>query len=201
MLRLTNEDNLKLMARYPNKYFDLAIVDPPYGIAHKSLNGNGKLKNRAFAKLDTSWDITPSPDYFNELFRVSKHQIIWGGNYFTLPPSRGVLIWDKQQHWSNFSAFEYAWTSFNSPAKIYKERFNKQLNKIHPTQKSVDLYKWLITTYAKSGQSILDTHLGSASIAIACYDLKFDLTACELNNNFFNAALERVKKHIVTTTL
>ncbi len=196
MLRLTNEDNMILMSRYPNGYFDLAIVDPPYGIGEKAFHSRGTLRNRALGRLDTSWDIVPTQNYFNELFRVSKQQIIWGGNYFSLPPTRGIVVWDKLQPWTNFSAFEYAWTSFNTPAKIYKERFNVQPSKIHPTQKSVNLYKWLLTTFAKPGDKILDTHLGSSSIAIACYELGFNLTGCEISKEFYVGALERVKKHL-----
>ena len=197
-LTITNEDNMALMSRYPDKYFELAIVDPPYGIG-VNINmgrrkGDKKSKYHKFAGNDSS---IPDKLYFQELFRVSKNQIIWGGNYMTdyLFPSSCWLLWDKGfSEEVTFAQFELAWTSFKTSAKKYDKHPN-QLNRIHPTQKPVALYKWLLKNYAKEGDKILDTHLGSGSIAIACYDLGFDLTACELDTDYYNAALKRINDH------
>lgn len=210
MMTITNEDNMQMMARYPDKYFDLAIVDPPYGInapnmsatpaqrknGNKRLNGgSGKLKNRTLNSAKIDWDNSiPSDEYFNELFRVSKNQIIWEGNYFGLPPTRCVICWDKCQPWENFSQIELAWASFDTPAQLYKFD-NRTGNKIHPTQKPIELYKWILSKYAREGDKILDTHLGSGSIAIACHDYKFDLTACDLDKDYYDAAIKRIKNH------
>jgi site-specific DNA-methyltransferase (adenine-specific) len=210
-ITITNEDNMELMARYPDNYFDLAIVDPPYGInapnmaatpaqrknGNNRLNGgSGKLKNRTLNTAKIEWDNTiPSNKYFLELKRVSKNQIIWSGNYFPLPPSRCIICWDKCQPWENFSQIELAWTSFDMPAQIFKFD-NRTGGKIHPTQKPVALYKWIIDKYAKQGDKILDTHLGSGSIAIACHDYDFELTACELDKEYYNASVLRIKNHI-----
>ena len=202
---------MELMGRYPDKYFDLAIVDPPYGINALQMaattnqrrsriqrlnQGGGKLKNRVLnTAKKIEWDNEiPKETYFNKLFRVSKNQIIWGGNYFPLPPSRCIVCWDKMQPWENFSQIELAWTSFDSPAQLF--RFdNRTGGKIHPTQKPVALYKWLLAKYAKQGDKILDTHLGSGSIAIACHDYGFDLTACELDKEYFDKAMKRISNH------
>jgi len=209
MLTITNEDNMELMKMYPDKYFDLAIVDPPYGIDLANMNmgiGNtpkaSKAKNRKWKPKD--WDnAIPSDEYFNELFRVSKNQIIWGGNYFNLGICNKFIIWDKEiPEGLSFSDCEYAWTSFSGANKIF--RYSAYLNKsekFHPTQKPPQLYKWLIDKYAKTGDKILDTHLGSGSIAIACHDYGFDLTACELDKEYFNKAMERIKNHTNQTKL
>lgn len=222
-LTITNEDNMLLMARYPDNYFDLAIVDPPYGIGQpkqsnlkgykgrKSLeerlnknrlnSGSGKLKNRTLNTSNIDWDnAIPTDEYFLELKRVSKNQIIWGGNYFPLPPSRCIICWDKCQPWENFSQIELAWTSFDMPASIFKFD-NRTGGKIHPTQKPIDLYKWLINKYAKQGDKILDTHLGSGSIAIACHDYGFDLTACELDKEYFDKAMQRINNYVAQQKL
>ena len=197
MITATNEDNMLMMARYPDDYFDLAITDPPYGLGKKLVDGgagrNGKFdKNRDSVK----WDKLPNKEYFEELFRVSKNQIIWGGNYFILPPTRCNLIWDKIQEFSG-ADFELAWTSFDKASKAFRmsrvEAYSK--GKIHPTQKPVKLYEWLLMNYAKEGDKILDTHLGSGSIAIACHNLCFDLTACELYKDYYDAAMKRLKQH------
>jgi site-specific DNA-methyltransferase (adenine-specific) len=202
-IRITNEDNMELMKMYPDKYFDLAIVDPPYGIDLANMNmgiGNtpkaSKVKNRKWKSKD--WDnAIPSDEYFNELFRVSKNQIIWGGNYFNLGICNKFIIWDKEiPEGLSFSDCEYAWTSFSGANKIF--RYSAYLNKsekFHPTQKPPQLYKWLIDKYAKQGNKILDTHLGSGSIAIACHDYGFDLTACELDTEYYNKAIERITNH------
>jgi len=200
---------MELMGRYEDNHFDLAIVDPPYGIG---MDGGkiGKGKNLAKKNWDNQ---TPNKEYFDELFRVSKNQIIWGGNYFMLPLTKSWIYWDKMQDGfaETFSSGELAWSSFNYPMKQirYKYQGNYEgfennittksskpyLLKIHPTQKPVALYKWLLTKYAKEGDKILDTHLGSGSIAIACHDLGFDLTACELDTDYFNAAMKRIEEH------
>lgn len=210
-IQITNEDNMDLMARYPDNYFDLAIVDPPYGInapkmgatpaqrknGANRLNGiGGKLKNRKLNTSNVNWDNEiPKEEYFKELFRVSKNQIIWGGNYFPLPPTRCVICWDKVQPWENFSQIELGWTSFDTPAQLIRHD-NRTGGKIHPTQKPVYLYKWLLEKYAKQGNKILDTHLGSGSIAIACHDYGFELTACELDKDYFDSAIKIIKNHV-----
>ena len=194
---ITNEDNMKLMARYEDNYFDLAIVDPPYGLGNKLVdNGGGRGgkfdKNRGSVK----WDETPTDEYFKELFRVSKNQIIWGSNYFNLPPTRCNVIWDKMQEFSG-ADFELAWTSFDKASKSFRmsrvEAYSK--GKIHPTQKPVKLYEWLLMNYAKENDRILDTHLGSGSIALACHNLGYDLTACELDKEYYNEAIKRIEQH------
>ena len=198
-IEITNEDNMLLMARYPDNYFDLAIVDPPYGMPKDSTHGRGKLKNRMLNNGSVeNWDIKPSPEYFTELKRVSKNQIIWGGNYFDLKGSRGFVIWDKEQPFENFSAVEYAWMSFQTVSKIFRlpATRTKDEVKIHPTQKPILLYKWILDKYAKPNDKILDTHLGSGSIAIACHDYKFELTACELDKEYFDKAIQRIKNHV-----
>ena len=194
---------MQLMARYPDKYFDLAIVDPPYGINLANMNmglGNtpkaSKVKNRKWKAKD--WDNSiPSDEYFKELFRVSKNQIIWGGNYFNLGICNKFIIWDKEiPEGLSFSDCEYAWTSFSGANKIF--RYSAYLNKIekfHPTQKPPKLYKWLLDKYAKEEDKILDTHLGSGSIAIACHDYGFELTACELDKEYFEKAMKRINNH------
>jgi site-specific DNA-methyltransferase (adenine-specific) len=200
MLTITNEDNMKLMARYPDNYFDLAIVDPPYGIDWMQQIQNPNTKANWKQYENKEWDKqTPTDEYWEQLFRVSKNQIVWGGNYMTdkLYPSSCWLIWDKMQEFSG-AVFEMAWTSFKSPAKAFRmsrvEAYANQ-NKIHPTQKPVALYKWLLDKYAQQGDKILDTHLGSGSIAIACHDYGFDLTACELDKEYFDKAMQRITNH------
>jgi len=200
MLDIRNCDNMELMAQYPDKYFDLAIVDPPYGLDKKLSSGGGKMKNSPFKKLykeSKQWDVQiPEKKYFDELFRVSKNQIIWGGNYFLdyLGNTRGIICWDKKQFMPTFSRIEFAWTSFDAVARLF-EGTSTDLDRFHPTQKPVALYKWLLDKYAKQGDKILDTHLGSGSIAIACHDYGFDLTACELDKDYFDAAMKRIKNH------
>lgn len=202
-MQITNEDNMALMARYPDKYFDLAIVDPPYGIDLANMNmgigkskKSSKIQNRKWKPKD--WDKSvPNISYFNELFRVSKNQIIWGGNYFELPPCKNYVIWDKEiPNGLSFADCEMAWTSFFNAPKIFRHSaYLDKANKFHPTQKPIKLYKWILTKYAKEGDKILDTHLGSGSIAIACHDLGFDLTACELDAEYYNAAMKRIEQH------
>ena len=201
-IKITNEENMELMARYPDNYFDLAIVDPPYGIedltGKESANGRGKIHSKRLLGANSNkfreWDKAPTKEYFKELFRVSKNQIIWGGNYFELPIYRCPIVWDKCQPWETFSKTELAWSSFNMPSSLFKFD-NRTGGKIHPTQKPVALYKWLLDKYAKPNDKILDTHLGSGSIAIACHDYGFELTACELDEEYYNAAIKRIKNH------
>lgn len=201
-IEITNENNLDLMKRYSDKYFDLAIVDPPYGI------GISKNPVRQMHKKK-DWDNEiPSKQYFDELFRVSKNQIIWGGNYFDLPPSQGFYIWDKKQP-ENFSLAmcEYAWSSIQKPAKIWSLSVMKEQNKIHPTQKPIELYEWLIMRNAEKGYKILDTHLGSGSIAIAIdiinkrEKLNLQFIGCELDTDYYNKAIERINSKTITQYL
>jgi site-specific DNA-methyltransferase (adenine-specific) len=202
-LQITNEDNMELMARYEDNYFDLAIVDPPYGIERfKKVTENYSEKDvhaKRFQKMETVNNNKPLNDYWNDLFRVSKNQIIWGANNFALPPSEYFLCWNKEQAMPNFATLEYAWVSMGlkKPAKLFTYSIHKhnQTDKIHPTQKPVKLYEWLLMNYAKEGDKILDTHLGSGSIAIACHNLGFDLTACELDKDYYEAALKRIEQH------
>jgi site-specific DNA-methyltransferase (adenine-specific) len=198
MLTITNEDNMELMSRYPDNYFDLAIVDPPYGIDRNGMN----MGNSVFNKDDKKWDSEiPNQKYFNELFRVSKNLIIWGGNYFPLPQSQYFAIWDKgdTMYSRSFAECEYAWVK-SGGTRIYKKSPN-QPERIHPTQKPVELYKFCLDKYAKPGDKILDTHLGSGSIAIACHDYGFDLTACEIDKEYFDKAMDRIKNHTNQTKL
>ena len=188
---------MQLMARYEDNHFDLAIVDPPYGIGDRLVDGGGKRKARFDNnRSSVKWDEVPTKEYFNELIRVSKNQIIWGSNYFNLPPTRCNVIWDKMQIFTG-SDFELAWTSFNKASKAFRmsriEAYSK--GKIHPTQKPIKLYEWLLTNYANESDKILDTHLGSGSIAIACHNLKYDLTACELDKEYYEASLKRLSQH------
>jgi len=212
-MEITNEDNMQLMSRYKDNYFDLAIIDPPYGI--NAGLGTGKkqridIKNGKMKSFDWDNEI-PKKEYFDQLFRVSKNQIIWGGNYMTsfLKESKGWIFWDKIQVSDNHSDGELAWTSFEKRLRMFKycwsgnrygfegsiEGVGKKSIRIHPTEKPIQLYEWLLTNYAKEGDKILDTHLGSGSIAIACHNLGYHLTACELDTEYFNAAMKRLKQH------
>lgn len=209
-MQITNEDNMELMARYPDKYFDLAIVDPPYGIGFGEFNRTNKASNgqriKANKYKNSNWDESiPTKKYFDELKRVSKHQIVWGGNYFPelwVNGCKGFIFWFKGNPVENFADGELAYCSMNKVAKQFDYRYYGNLegnssasNKVHPTQKPVALYKWILMNYAKEGDKILDTHLGSGSIAIACHDLGFDLTACELDTDYYNAAMKRLSDH------
>lgn len=232
-ITITNEDNMQLMARYSNNYFDLAIVDPPYGIGAdkqsikpilvKQKNGTTLKVKNTNQYTQKNWDNTiPTDKYFNELKRVSKNQIIWGVNYFGL--IGGYLVWDKLNGDSDQFDCEIAYNSFNNRTdliyfmwqgmfqgvycgrdvrKALIQQGNKQLNetRIHPTQKPVALYKWILDKYAKQGDKILDTHLGSGSIAIACHDYGFQLTACELDKEYYEASIKRIKNHIAQQRL
>lgn len=201
MITITNEDNMELMKRYPDKYFDLAIVDPPYGAndAFESKMTDSKKQASKRTKYKEFENIIPSENYFKELKRVSKNQIVWGGNYFGL--SGGVVVWNKNG--TAFGDGEIAICSTHKSVRIFEFTWNGMLQgdmknkevRIHPTQKPVKLYEWLLMNYAKEGDKILDTHLGSGSIAIACHNLGFDLTACELDTEYYNNALKRLQQH------
>ena len=214
-MKITNECNMELMARYEDNHFDLAIVDPPYGINY---DGNTTVKGKS-GKANTfsdkqhhkkkGWDkYRPSEEYFKELFRVSKNQVIWGGNYFAdlLPAKKGWIYWDKKiinANNKNYSDGELAWSSFNCVLRKFTYDWigfgylnnPQRQKKIHPTEKPIQLYEWLLMNYAKEGDKILDTHLGSGSIALACHNLGYDLTACELDKEYFEASQKRLKQH------
>lgn len=197
---------MELMKRYPDNYYDLAIVDPPYGINMDGgkIGGNNCGKAKDYTQKD--WDREPpSLEYFKELMRVSKNQIVWGANHFIsrMPfDSSCWIIWDKDNT-GNFADCEIAWTSFDTAVRKFKFRWNGMLQedmknkevRIHPTQKPVKLYEWILMNYAKQDDKILDTHLGSGSIAIACHNLGFDLTACELDKEYYDKALKRLQQH------
>ncbi len=216
-ITITNEDNMLMMARYPDKYFDLAIVDPPYFDGPNKLGYYGKRKSasgviRGEYKKIGKWGL-PTEEYFKELYRVSKNQIVWGCNYYEkFIEGPGRIFWDKCNSDSSFSDGEIASCSMQTTVRIIKYMWNgmmqgcdfngtmqgnKQLNekRIHPTQKPVALYKWLLDKYAKQGDKILDTHLGSGSIAIACHDYGFELTACELDQEYYQSAIDRIRRH------
>ena len=200
---VTNEDCMEGMARYPDKYFDLAIVDPPYGInINESIGRRKGEKHSGYKKV--KWDNEiPSSIYFIELFRVSKNQIIWGGNYFLdyLNSTPCFIMWDKGfSELLTFAQFELAWTSFKTSCKKFNHS-HIQNNKQHPTQKPVALYKWLLSNYAKQGDKILDTHLGSGSSRIAAYEMGFDFTAFELDTDYFEAQEKRYNSHIAQLKL
>jgi site-specific DNA-methyltransferase (adenine-specific) len=203
-MKITNEDNMELMARYEDNYFDLAIVDPPYGI-ERFKKGSLRFDKSDKAKNGLQWDVKPNEEYFTELFRVSKNQIIWGANNFILPTTEYFLIWNKKQTVENFASAEYAWVSMGlkKPALVFDYGIHKHnhTDKIHPTQKPIDLYKFILDKYAKQGNKILDTHLGSGSIAIACHDYGYDLTACELDKEYFDKATQRINNHVAQQKL
>lgn len=226
MVELLNLDCMEYMRGLPDKAFDLAIVDPPYGINAPSMSmgnspnrkdgwhreestavksrkyrlnsGSGKLKNREMNTMKCDWDRqAPGPEYFSELMRVSENQIIWGGNYFDLPPTRCIVCWDKIQPWDNFSQWEMAWTSFDKPAAMFRHSntggANREL-KIHPTQKPVRLYLWLLEKFATTDLfdlKVLDTHSGSASSAIAAHTLGCDYVGCEIDADYHQMSIER----------
>ena len=199
-IKLYNADCMEVMKTFKDNQFSLAIIDPPYGIGDKFKGGKtGKMNFNEVVEKD--WDKVPSMEYWEELMRVSKNQIVWGGNYFPLPPSRCFIVWDKQiSEDFSLAMAELAWTSFDKLAKIFKMSTQKD-GKIHPTQKPVQLYKWLLQNYAKEGETILDTHFGSLSIGIACHDMKFDLTAIEMDADYYEQAKQRLIYHQRQLTL
>ena len=184
-----NMDCMEYMRQFPDKHFELAVVDPEFGIG---IAKSARLVTDKGLKAK-KWDDKPIDAlYFKELFRVSKNQIIWGGNYYALPPTKHCIIWDKKQPESfSFGMFDFAWTSFSGSNKIFRRSIQLETNKIHPTQKPVALYKWLLSNYAKPGDKILDTHLGSGSSRIAAYDMGFDFYATELDKDYFDAQEKR----------
>jgi len=197
---------MELMSRYEDNYFDLAIIDPPYGIGtinniFKNSTPKNRNKNRGEKYKSKNWDIKPNKKYWKELFRVTKNQIVFGANYFTehLHSSSGWAYWDKNTGNNDFSDGEMIFTSFNKALRSYKINSKSGTkggrDRIHPTQKPVSLYEWLLMNYAKEGDKILDTHLGSGSIAIACHNLGYDLTACELDKEYYDSAMKRLENH------
>jgi len=209
-MNITNEDNMELMARYEDNYFDLAIVDPPYGIGessndNKSRSKLGKSKDYGSKKWD---DNAPNKEYFTELKRVSKNVIIWGANHFVenIPNANSScwIVWNKENGENRFCQIvNYAYCSFKSAVRKIDLRWHGMLQhdmknkevRIHPTQKPVKLYEWILDKYAQEGDKILDTHLGSGSIAIACHNRGFELTACELDKEYYDKAMKRLKEH------
>ena len=195
-IKLINCDCMELLKQTPDNYYSLALVDPPYGIGFSNKHTGGGW----IVREGKDWDNEiPDAKYFEELFRVSQNQIIWGGNYFTqyLQGSMGWILWDKGQRNFSLADGELAFTSFNRALRIFTYSRAK-LNKLrgeHPTEKPVALYKWLLKNYAKQGDKILDTHFGSLSIGIACHDMGFDLTACELDKDYYEAGKKRLKQH------
>ncbi|MBR2504976.1 MAG: site-specific DNA-methyltransferase [Elusimicrobiaceae bacterium] len=190
-------DCMDFMKLLPDKAFDLAIVDPPYGISiaenmgKRKKNSTYEIKKRV---VQNGMLPPPTQGYFKELFRVSKQQIIWGGNYFELPPCKGFIIWQKPgiSEEVSFAMCEFAWTSFDITAKVVS--VNWERDRIHPTQKPVDLYKWLLRRFAKPGDKILDTHLGSGSSRIAAHEMGYDFVGTEIDKRFFALQEERFKQ-------
>ena len=194
-------DCMDVMKTFPDGHFDLAIVDPPYGIGMADRAPCGRLAR--YGSVKQADNGVPSAEYFAELRRVSKNQIVWGGNYFPLPPSRCFVIWDKQQpDGVTFADAEFAWASFDESAKTFRLRpQNADTDRIHPTQKPVRLYKWLLSKFAKPGQRVLDTHMGSGSIAIAAHYAGVHLTACEIDADYYEAAKARIARETRQTDL
>lgn len=189
MNRLNLMDCMEGMKQFPDKYFELAIVDPPYGI------GGGLKGGRPFSMLGgEKWDNAPDEIYFNELKRISENQIIWGGNYFNLGRTRGFIIWHKENDGRDFSECEFAWSSFEKPSRIYKKRFIGKKESQHPTEKPVSLYRWLLQKYGKKGDKILDTHVGSGSSLIACWEEGFEYCGFEIDEDYYNAACKRIEE-------
>ena len=187
-------DCMEYMRGLPDKFYDLCICDPPYGIGITESGRLGKYNIN-----DKKWDKeVPTEEYFTQLRRISNNQIIWGGNYFNLPPTRGFIIWDKKQPEAvSFASCEFAWSSFDRSAKtFYYSPLTQQDIKFHPTQKPVKLYEWLLKNYAKEGDKILDTHLGSGSSRIAAYNMNFEFVGCEIDKDYFDKQEERFEHHI-----
>lgn len=217
-----NMDCMEGMKQFPDKYFDLAIVDPPYGIGVMTMNytksgavrthGHSAAKRRDYRK-QSEWDVKPNKSYFDELFRISKHQIIWGGNYFAdmIPPSKSFICWDKRCNdamRNDFSDCEYAWVDCGV-ARMFRFVWNGMIQgnmknkeeRFHPTQKPVALYEWILNNYAKPGDKILDTHVGSASSLVACHKLGFQYVGFELDTEYFKLANERLESVKAQTSI
>jgi len=217
--RFLNIDCMEYMKDVPDNYFELAIVDPPYGIGFDRENLSmscGMRKDGSKRKYndwsnpvqkgykDKSWDEAPSDDYFDELFRISKNQIIWGGNYFNLPITGGWIIWDKKVKMPSLSKGEMAWTKIINHLEIftclwagYRKDTNSDIyeKRIHPTQKPVKLYQWLLQNYAKPNDKIFDSHVGSGSSLIACIEEGFNYIGCELDKDYYKDANNRIEVH------
>lgn len=197
-IQLINADCMDVLRELPDNAFDLAIVDPPYSNAGGEVERTGGSWAKKYGKNIKRWDIAPSAEYFEQLMRVSRNQIIWGGNYFQLPPTRCFVIWKKLTISESFtmSMCEYAWTSFDANAKVFEcmPQGKPGEQRIHPCQKPVELYTWLLKRYAKAGDKILDTHLGSGSICLAADAMGFELTGIELDPEYYDAAKERLIK-------
>lgn len=217
-----NMDCLEAMRLMPDKAFDLAVVDPPYGIGVMSMNytKSGAVRTHGYSaatrmdyRKQGEWDVAPGPEYFAELFRVSKKQIIWGGNYFQLPPSKGFIVWDKRvndEMRNDFADCELAWLSDGlGVARVFRYVWNGMIqgnmkakeDRFHPTQKPVALYSWIFKNYAQAGYKILDTHLGSGSSRIAAYDLNLDFVGYEIDKEYFDKQEERFAKHTAQQSL
>lgn len=203
MISIECADNMAYMARFPNGFFDIGLVDPPYGLNGKTRSGigrlnsgGGKMKGRYANRTKVFWDQLPPPEYWVELKRVTKNQIVFGGNYFELPPTRGIVVWDKMNTLPTFSACELIWTSYDKPAKIIRVSAtggSKELERRQVTQKPVAVYSELLKLFSKPGFKILDTHLGSGTIAEAAILLDVDLYACEIDQDVFNKTDKYIK--------
>jgi site-specific DNA-methyltransferase (adenine-specific) len=215
MIEITNEDNMQMMARYPDNHFELAIVDPPYGIGEDGKkNHTRSVKAKSKKYKPKNWDKEkPNLEYFTELKRISKNQIIFGANHFieNIPEANSScwIVWDKMNGENDFADCELAYCSLKTAVRkislkwhgmLQHDMKNKEV-RIHPTQKPVKLYEWILMNYANEGDKILDTHLGSGSIAIACHNLGFDLIACELDPDYYEASIKRLKQHQAQQTL
>jgi site-specific DNA-methyltransferase (adenine-specific) len=208
LINIFNQCCLQGLAETPDNYYDLAIVDPPYGLGEDGKKSHSRGRGGRVKKYSVkNWDKdSVSKEILNEIFRTSKNQIIWGANHFIekIPYNSSCwIVWDKDNGESDFADCELAWTSFNTAVRKFKFTWNGMIQgdmknkefRIHPTQKPVKLYEWLLTNYAKPGDKILDTHLGSGSIAIACHNLKYDLTAYEIDTEYYNNAVKRLEQH------
>lgn len=197
-------DNMNFMAQVPPKFFELACVDPPYGIGDEKLTQGGTWASK-YKKGDAAWDVKPTAEYWQQLFKVSKNQIVWGANYFMneLPPSRAFIIWDKIAHLPTMADCEFAWVSIDGNAKICKVLRAAQSDEIrlHICQKPVALYDWIFHRYAKQGDKILDTHLGSGSSRIAAYKHGLDFVGVELDEDYFKDHEKRFKNFVSQLTM
>ena len=212
-IQLINADCVEVMKTFEDKQFDLAIVDPPYGLNFGAFNRTNKDSNgnryKANKYHNGDWDKeTPQDEYWEQLFRVSKNQIVWGGNYFPLPPTQCFIFWYKQNPVANFADGELAWTSFKKPAVCFDYRYYGGLQgntsaetKIHPTQKPKQLYKWILSKFATEGQTILDTHLGSGNSAVAAWEEKFSFVGIEINEIYYNNAVKHFETQSAQTRL
>lgn len=226
-----NCDCMEGMKKFPDKWFDLAVVDPPYGDAMDNSGGSGtgsvrgstgtrhcafgirknspSYENRRhmgaeIRKKIIAWDVAPKQEYFDELFRISRHQIIWGGNYFNLPPTRCFLVWKKLTISENFSMAmaEYAWTSFNENAKVFEcAPQDSTGQRFHPTQKPLKLYEWIMQKYAKPNFKILDTHAGSGSSLLAAYRTQHQFVGFEIDSDYYEKALNRLNQEMLQMTI